>query len=136
MSPGAPLNSTADAQFASASSPPTPPPAPTPPVPPAAGKRPHIVVFLADDLGYGNVGYTRAAAGAAAAEVRTPTIDALVAAGIELSRNYVYRVCSPTRSSSALASTRAASHAVVSSRRPTSSCSRRLSERRSRGASR
>ena len=102
MSPGAPLNSTADAQFASGTSPPpapTPPPPPTPPVPPAAGKRPHIVVFLADDLGYGNVGYTRAAAGAAAAEVRTPTIDALVAAGIELSRNYVYRVCSPTRSS-------------------------------------
>ena len=30
--------------------------------------------------------------------MQTPTLDALVASGIELDRNYVYKYCSPTRS--------------------------------------
>lgn len=92
MSPGPALNKTAAKGFASGTS---PNPAPSP----SAGTRPHIVVFIADDLGFANVQYSRAYYGATAAEVRTPNIDGLVAEGIELARNYVYKVCSPTRSS-------------------------------------
>ena len=85
-------NSSAAAGFASGSLDPSPPP------PTAAGVQPHIVVIIADDLGYGNLGYTRAASGShTTAEVHTPIIGSLVAAGIELRRNYVYKVCSPTR---------------------------------------
>ena len=32
------------------------------------------------------------------AEIKTPTMDALVADGIELDRHYVFKHCSPTRS--------------------------------------
>ena len=90
MSPGPALNKTQANGFAAGTS--------LSPKP-IAGKRPHIIVFIADDLGYANVQYTRASYGATAAEVRTPNIDRLVAEGIELTRNYVYKVCSPSRSS-------------------------------------
>ena len=92
MSPGPALKSTTKQGFSSGVS--------RAPIPtPSAGTRPHIVVFIADDLGFANVQYSRASNGATAAEVRTPNIDGLVAEGIELTRNYVYKVCSPTRSS-------------------------------------
>ncbi|MFK7736951.1 MAG: arylsulfatase [Pirellulaceae bacterium] len=56
----------------------------------AQTSRPHIVVFLADDLGWGDVGYH-------GSPIKTPHIDALAAAGTRLNRFYVMPVCSPTR---------------------------------------
>jgi hypothetical protein len=104
LSPEPPLNSSASAIFFGNSTHPPPSPPPpispspsSPPSPPAAGVRPHIIALIADDLGYGNVGYLRAESNSTVAEVQTPNIDALVASGIQLSRNYVYRFCSPSR---------------------------------------
>lgn len=51
---------------------------------------PHIVILVADDLGWADVGYH-------GSEIRTPTIDQLVEGGVELDRFYVLQVCSPTR---------------------------------------
>ena len=48
---------------------------------------PHIVFFMADDLGNGNVGFRRLA-GDGASEVRTPTIDKLARDGVVLERMY------------------------------------------------
>ncbi len=53
-------------------------------------ERPNIVLIIADDLGWGDVGYHGAA-------VRTPNIDRLARQGVELERFYVCPVCSPTR---------------------------------------
>lgn len=47
----------------------------------AAAARPHLVMVLADDLGWGNVGWNRAEP---TPEVVTPMLDALVEEGIEL----------------------------------------------------
>ena len=57
-----------------------------------AAKPPHIIVLLSDDLGWSNVGFHND-------QVHTPHIDALHAEGIELTRHYAYKFCSPTRSS-------------------------------------
>ncbi|HBE71022.1 MAG TPA: arylsulfatase [Planctomycetaceae bacterium] len=56
----------------------------------ARATQPHIIVFLADDLGWGDVGYH-------GSQIKTPNIDALAASGTRLSRFYVMPVCSPTR---------------------------------------
>eukprot|EP00937_MAST-01D_sp_MAST-1D-sp2_P006826 g6826.t1 len=63
----------------------------------ASGARhqPHLVLVLADDLGWGNVGWHRAPA---TAEVQTPVLDRMVSEGVELNRFYAYHMCSPTRS--------------------------------------
>ena len=53
--------------------------------------KPHVVVLLADDLGYADCGYT------GMSDVRTPAIDALLARGARLSRYYGQPVCSPSR---------------------------------------
>ena len=53
---------------------------------------PHIVYFLVDDLGNGNVGFHND-------EPITPHIDQLAKEGAILNRFYTYRFCSPTRSS-------------------------------------
>ncbi len=50
-------------------------------------------------LGFGNVGWTRARNNCSTPEVQTPNMDALVAEGIELMRFYAYHMCSPSRSS-------------------------------------
>lgn len=93
---------------------PTPPPTPAkptlPPSPPAAGKQPHILMILGglqtimdslhflsllhlvDDWGWANVGYHRKEYNDTTPEVQTPNIDQLVAEGIELNRNYVFKV--------------------------------------------
>jgi arylsulfatase A-like enzyme len=55
-----------------------------------AAPRPHIVFFLADDLGWKDVGYHQS-------EIKTPNIDKLSAAGVRLEQFYVQPVCSPTR---------------------------------------
>ena len=66
----------------------------------SAAPRPHIVLMLTDNLGYGNVGFTRALSGdPPSPEVATPTLDALAAEGIILDRLYCYKFCSPSRSS-------------------------------------
>jgi arylsulfatase A-like enzyme len=52
--------------------------------------RPNIVVILADDLGWADVGWH-------GQEIRTPRLDSLAAAGAKLEQFYVQPVCSPTR---------------------------------------
>lgn len=58
-------------------------PAPPPP-------RPNIVVLLADDWGFSDVG-------SFGSEIRTPNIDALAARGVRFSNFHVAGSCSPTR---------------------------------------
>lgn len=50
----------------------------------------NLVVFVADDLGWGDVGYH-------GSEIRTPSIDRLAAEGVQLPRFYAHPLCSPTR---------------------------------------
>ncbi len=53
-------------------------------------ERPHIVLILADDLGWNDVGYH-------GSEIRTPHIDGLAARGVVLDRFYAFPTCTPTR---------------------------------------
>ena len=56
--------------------------------------RPNIVIFYADDLGYGDLGCF------GADELDTPALDALCASGVRLPRWYSNSpVCSPSRAS-------------------------------------
>ncbi|MCP4377786.1 MAG: sulfatase-like hydrolase/transferase [bacterium] len=57
---------------------------------PAAAKRPNIVMIVADDLGWKNVGYQ-------GGRTQTPNIDRIARDGVELDRFYVTPLCSPTR---------------------------------------
>ena len=50
----------------------------------------NLVIFVADDLGWGDVGYHDS-------EIRTPNIDRLAAEGVRLERFYAHPLCSPTR---------------------------------------
>jgi arylsulfatase A-like enzyme len=52
--------------------------------------RPNVLFILADDLGWGDVGYHGGRA-------LTPTIDRLAAEGVELRQHYVTPQCTPTR---------------------------------------
>ncbi len=56
----------------------------------APAPRPHIVIFLADDLGSFDVGWR-------GGEIPTPNIDKLARGGKSLEQFYVQPVCSPTR---------------------------------------
>ena len=56
----------------------------------SAQGKPNVVILLADDLGYRDVGFN-------GGEIRTPNIDRLASEGVELERFYVHPVCSPTR---------------------------------------
>lgn len=53
-------------------------------------RKPNIVFFLLDDLGYTDVGFN-------GGNIKTPNIDRLAASGAKLSAFYVQPVCSPTR---------------------------------------
>jgi arylsulfatase A-like enzyme len=53
-------------------------------------RRPNIIFILADDLGWGDIGYHNS-------DIRTPHLDRLAASGTRLNRHYVYPTCSPTR---------------------------------------
>ncbi|MEE3053305.1 MAG: arylsulfatase [Planctomycetota bacterium] len=53
-------------------------------------KRPNIIILVADDLGWNDVGYH-------GSDIRTPAIDRLAKTGIQLDRFYVCPICSPTR---------------------------------------
>ncbi|MEQ1825838.1 MAG: arylsulfatase [Pirellula sp.] len=55
-----------------------------------ASSKPNIVFFLADDLGWGDVGWH-------GSEIPTPNLDKLASAGARLEAFYVQPVCSPTR---------------------------------------
>jgi len=55
--------------------------------------RPNVILFLADDLGYGDLGVHGNTV------VKTPHIDAFAKESIELDRFYVTPVCAPTRAS-------------------------------------
>lgn len=58
----------------------------------SAGSKPNIIIILADDYGWHNVGWRNS-------EIRTPNIDTLAKNGIKLMRHYTYKYCSPSRSS-------------------------------------
>lgn len=53
-------------------------------------QKPNIIIIMADDLGWGDVGFN-------GSEIRTPNIDQLAKEGITLTRFYTAPVCSPTR---------------------------------------
>jgi arylsulfatase A-like enzyme len=57
----------------------------------AADPPPNVVIFLADDAGWGDYGRS------GNAQAKTPHIDSLAAEGVSLDRFYVCPVCSPTR---------------------------------------
>ena len=60
--------------------------------PAKSAKRPNIVILLADDLGYADVGFQ------GLKDVRTPHIDSVAANGVRFSNGYVSGpYCSPTR---------------------------------------
>lgn len=52
---------------------------------------PNLVVFLADDAGWGDYGFS------GNTQVATPNIDSIAKGGVSLDRFYVCPVCSPTR---------------------------------------
>jgi arylsulfatase len=56
----------------------------------AKGSRPNILLIVADDLGYQDLGLF-------GSEIRTPNIDRLAAEGVILSRFYTSVACQPTR---------------------------------------
>lgn len=53
-------------------------------------ERPNILIFLADDLGWADVGYH-------GSQIETPAIDRLAREGVKLERFYATPICSPTR---------------------------------------
>ena len=58
---------------------------------PAFSAPPNIVLIVADDLGWNDVGYH------GSKNNRTPNIDALAEKGLKLERFYAYPMCNPTR---------------------------------------
>jgi arylsulfatase A-like enzyme len=61
-------------------------------LPSAASKRPNILLLVADDLGYSDIG-------AFGGEIHTPNLDRLALAGRVLADHHSAATCSPTRSS-------------------------------------
>lgn len=59
-------------------------------VPAAAAPRPNVVVILADDMGWADVGYH-------GSEIKTPHIDRLAQHGMVFDQFYVQPTCTPTR---------------------------------------
>lgn len=55
-----------------------------------APEQPNVIFILVDDMGFGDVGYS-------GSEIATPRLDKIANAGVQLNRNYVYPICSPTR---------------------------------------
>lgn len=76
------------------SSEPVAPVTPLPALPPASPNRhaagPNILILVADDLGWGDVGFH-------GGKIPTPSLDRLTKEGTDLQRFYAYPVCSPTR---------------------------------------
>ncbi len=57
---------------------------------PEPAAKPNILLIVADDLGWADVGWHGSA-------LKTPHLDQLVRAGVELDSHYVQPVCTPTR---------------------------------------
>jgi len=57
---------------------------------PGAGTKPNILLIVADDLGWSDVGWHGGFS-------KTPVMDRLVREGVELDQHYVQPVCTPTR---------------------------------------
>ena len=55
------------------------------------GNQPHVIYILADDLGWGDIGYH-------GSEIKTPHMDALAKTGVKLENYYAQPLCSPSRS--------------------------------------
>lgn len=53
--------------------------------------KPHILLIIADDFGYNDIGYH-------GSEIKTPTLDKLAGEGVKLENYYVQPICTPTRS--------------------------------------
>ena len=58
----------------------------------AAAKRPNIILIMADDLGYSDIGCY-------GGEIKTPNLDELAAGGMRFTQFYNCAKCSPTRAS-------------------------------------
>ena len=55
-----------------------------------ASQRPNIVLILADDMGYSDLGCY-------GSEIRTPNLDGLAAEGLRFSQMYNFARCCPSR---------------------------------------
>jgi len=62
-----------------------------PPAAPPTARQPNVLLIVADDLGYSDIG-------SFGAEIATPTLDRLAEEGLRLSNFHVLPSCSPTRS--------------------------------------
>ena len=58
---------------------------------PEVDSRPNVIVIIADDLGWADVGFH------GNTEIATPSLDRLAAEGMELNRFYTTPICTPTR---------------------------------------
>ena len=56
-----------------------------------AAEKPNIVIILADDLGYADLGFR-------GSDIQTPNLDRLASEGMVLNRFYSLPICTPTRS--------------------------------------
>lgn len=56
-----------------------------------AAERPNIVIIIADDMGYADVGFNNSP------DIKTPNIDRIAKGGVNLKQFYVQPLCSPTR---------------------------------------
>nr|XP_045604443.1 uncharacterized protein LOC123762130 [Procambarus clarkii] len=94
-SPPPPPSTTSPTAAPPPTSPPPPPTSPPPPLtsppPPATEGPPHIIIMVADDLGYNDVSWHNS-------QVLTPHLEALARGGIILEQSYVQPICTPTRS--------------------------------------
>ena len=59
-------------------------------LPVQAEERPNVIVIVADDLGWNDVGYH-------GGDIDTPSLDLLAREGMQLDRFYTTPICSPTR---------------------------------------
>lgn len=79
---------TAPAQTATQTTTPAPTPKPAPKQ--AEDKRPNIVIILADDMGYLDMG-------SFGSEIKTPNLDSLAKDGVRFTNFYTHASSSPTR---------------------------------------